>query len=148
MALTCAWASQGREGSVLGGPEKQDSPPPPFCLLPVPGSIDSAMLTTDWLTGTKGGREGKQVSLWPLNPVTPKLCFSDKVLPAPGCSSCLSQAHTRSRAVPPNTQKKRKAVADNTLAKTWLRRLLTAGPTGQQGTQQHAADSPHGGFSE
>lgn len=53
-------------------------------LLPVPGSIYSTMLTTDWLTRAKGGKEGEQASLWPLAPVTPQLCFPDKVPPAPG----------------------------------------------------------------
>lgn len=110
-------ASCGREG----GPVREDYPSS-LCPLPVPGSIYSTMLRTDWLTRAKGGKEREQASLWPLSAGTPQLCFPDKVSPAPGMFFPPLPGPHKTRAVPPNTQKKRKAVAADTLLMTlWPR---------------------------
>lgn len=86
-------ASSGREGGPCWKvPEKQDCPFLPFYLLPVPGSIYSTML------GERG--KGRRAGEWPLNPMTPALCFLDKVLPAPGMLFLPLPDPHKTRAVP------------------------------------------------
>ena len=123
----------------MGGPVREGEGscetrlPSSLCLLPVPGSLYSTALMTDGLTRTKGGKAGEQASLWPLNPVTPQLCFPDKVLPASGIFFPPLPGPHKTRASSPNTQKKRKAVAADTLLMTlWLRRVQSSSARGRQ----------------
>lgn len=89
-------------------PEKEDVP-----LLPSVCFLSWLVFTlhclwTDWLTRTKWGK-----SLWPLNPVTPKL--------TPPFDASTTHAHTKTSAVPKHPKKKKDGDHDypagNTLAK-------------------------------
>lgn len=82
---------EARAGRLLR--DKSVPSSPSICFLSRAGSIYSTMLG-------KGGKEGEQASLWPLNPVTPALCFPDKVLPAPGMLFLPLPDPHKTRAVP------------------------------------------------